>query len=51
MGGVKMQLKVTGIVGRRIICGPWEFSSRNGAELDDMLGWDEQQTGSMLIDK
>ena len=49
MGGeVPMQLKVTGVTRDRIFCGPYEFSRKNGAEIDDDLGWDEHATGSTI---
>ncbi len=47
-GAVKMPLKVTGVDAQRISCGPWTFSRRNGAEIDEDLGWDENGTGSYI---
>jgi hypothetical protein len=49
LGGIPMPLKVTSITEERIVCGAWEFSRRNGAELDEDLGWTEQQTGSYIV--
>jgi hypothetical protein len=43
-----MEIKVTGGTKDRIYCGPWEFSRKNGAEIDDELGWDEFETGSYI---
>ena len=43
-----MSLKVTALTQDRIICGCWEFSRRNGAEIDEDIGWNEQQTGSFI---
>lgn len=45
---IPMQLKITKITDSRIICGEWEFSKRNGAEMDEYMGWNEEQTGSYL---
>ena len=47
-GGPTMSLKVTALTQDRIICGCWEFSRRNGAEIDEDIGWNEQQTGSFI---
>jgi len=43
-----MAIKVTGVSKDRIYCGPWEFSRKNGAEIDEELGWDEFETGSFI---
>jgi len=48
-GGPTMELKVTGVTSEHILCGPWTFSRRNGAEIDEDLGWGEQQTGSYIV--
>lgn len=52
-GSVPMQLRVTEIDEDFIYCGPpdvgWKFSRRNGAEIDEEIGWDEQHTGSVLL--
>ena len=47
-GAVPMPLKVTGVTEDRIYCGPWEFSRRNGAEIDEEMDWDEQHSGSFI---
>lgn len=47
-GTVRQDLKVTEVTDERIICGAWEFDIRNGAEIDEYLGWDYRQTGSIL---
>lgn len=47
-GSLPMQLVVTEVTPERIKCGDWEFSRRNGAEIDDFLGWNESRTGSYL---
>lgn len=51
-GAVTMQLKVTRVdeVNNLLECGPWTFSRNNGAEIDKDLNWDEESTGSMLIE-
>lgn len=43
-----MKLKVTRIDEQYIYCGDWKFSRRNGAEIDEDLGWSESKTGSYL---
>lgn len=48
LGGIKMQLKVSNIVGDYIYCGPWKFSFKNGAEIDEDLGWTEERSGSFI---
>lgn len=47
-GQVMMNLTVSEVTEDRIICGPWVFSKRNGAEIDEDLDWDETHTGSYL---
>lgn len=48
-GTVPMKLKVVEVTSDLIVCGGgWTFSRRNGAEIDEDLGWNEQQTGSFL---
>lgn len=47
LGGIPMGLKVTAI-DDFIHCGPWKFSKRNGAEIDEELGWGEKMTGSFI---
>jgi hypothetical protein len=48
LAGVPMKLKVTEVTHDRILCSPWEFSRRNGAEIDGDMGWNESVTGSFL---
>jgi hypothetical protein len=50
-GTVPMTLKVTDVTDDRIVCGAWAFSRANGAEIDEDLGWDENLTGSLLVEK
>lgn len=47
-GSFFMELEITAITDDRIICGDWKFSRRNGAEIDEELGWDEHHTGTYL---
>ena len=49
MCGTPMQLKVSEVTDDLIKCGPWEFSRKNGAEMDEDCGWDETRTGSYLL--
>ena len=46
-GSVPMELQVTA-VDEFIHCGPWKFSRKNGAEIDEELEWDEKGTGSII---
>ena len=46
-GSIPMVLKVTA-VDEYIHCGPWKFSRKTGAEIDEEIGWDESTTGSVL---
>lgn len=49
-GIVDSKIKVTQ-VDDFIHCGPWKFSPKTGAEIDEELGWteDEGPTGSYLV--
>lgn len=47
-GVIPMDLKVSEVTEDLIICGPWKFSKKNGAEIDEDLGWDETHTGSFI---
>jgi hypothetical protein len=47
-GSIPMRLQVTELTEDHIICGWWTFSRKNGAEIDEDLGWTELQTGSFL---
>lgn len=50
-GKIPVRLKVTA-VDAFIHCGPWKFSLKTGAEIDEELGWtnDYGPTGSYLVD-
>ena len=50
MAGIKIKFKITELTSERIICGPWEFDRRTGAEIDDDLGWGPypKMTGSYI---
>ena len=47
-GMLPMQLRVSQVTNDRIICGAWEFSRANGAELDEDLGWTGGESGSVI---
>ena len=47
-GMLPMQLRVTQVTEDRVICGDWEFSRVNGAEIDDELGWTGGESGSFI---
>lgn len=47
-GTIPMELEVTEVHENTIVCNLWTFSRKNGAEIDEFLGWDESQTGSFL---
>jgi hypothetical protein len=46
--GTPMQLKVSEVTDDRIVCGPWKFCKKTGAEIDEDLGWGRSGTGSFL---
>lgn len=50
-GSVKMDLKVTEVTEKTIVCGAWTFDTKTGAEIDDDLQWGPQYggTGSFLV--
>lgn len=49
MGGeIPMDLKVSEVTDKLIICGPWSFDRETGAEIDEDLGWNVDRTGSYL---
>lgn len=48
MCGVKMPLKISEITDELIICGPWSFSKKTGAEIDEELGWNETRSGGSI---
>lgn len=45
---VRKELIVSEVTSDRIVCGPWQFSRNNGAEIDEDLEWNEQNTGSYI---
>lgn len=47
-GTIPVRLKVSA-VDDFIHCGPWKFSKRNGAEIDEELNWTEAMTGSFIM--
>ena len=47
-GTIPMKLKVTEVTDTRIVCGAWEFDRVTGGEIDEDLGWDAYNTGSVL---
>jgi hypothetical protein len=56
-GVVDMQMEVTMVDDKFIHCGPWKFARDSGAEVDEELGWGQEDedgsivTGSYLVDK
>jgi len=49
IGDMVMELKVSAITDRYIICGPWKFDKETGAEIDEDLGWNKTASGSYLV--
>jgi hypothetical protein len=49
MGGVVMPILVSEVTEDRIVCGPWEFCRKTGAEIDEDLGWGNEMTGSFIM--
>lgn len=51
LGGRSMILTVTGITEDMIICGPYQFDLKNGAEIDDALEWGPKygRSGSFIL--
>lgn len=47
-GMLPMPLVVTAVTEDRITCGSWEFSRCSGAEIDEELGWTDEETGSVI---
>jgi hypothetical protein len=47
-GSIPMELTVTAVTEDRIICGPWEFDKRTGAEIDEDFGWGPGFSGSYI---
>lgn len=48
--GIPMELTVSEIDENFIHCGDWKFDKRTGAEVDELLGWGNEGTGSYLQD-
>lgn len=48
LGGIPMGLTVTEVRDGLVHCGPWTFSTVNGAEIDEDLGWNTQFSGSYI---
>jgi uncharacterized protein len=50
-GSKPLRFTVTEVTPRTIVCGPWEFDRRTGAEIDVELGWGPHfgRTGSFLV--
>jgi len=51
LAGALMELIVSDVTDDLIVCGPWEFSRRNGVEIDKECGWDELSSGSFVQPK
>lgn len=32
-----------------IVCGPWRFDRKTGAEIDEDLGWTAEDSGSFIV--
>jgi hypothetical protein len=47
-GAVKMALKVTAVTEKTVVCGAWTFDKVTGGEIDEELGWDACNTGSII---
>lgn len=47
-GSIPMDLRVSEVTDKLIICGPWTFDRITGAEIDEELGWENDYTGSIL---
>lgn len=58
-GVIPMPMVVSAVTQKHVVCEVaddpagagirWTFSRRNGAEIDEELGWDENNTGSYLV--
>lgn len=48
-GKIPIRLKVTMVLPDIIGCGPYVFSRRNGAELDEVIPFTEEFTGSWIV--
>jgi hypothetical protein len=49
IAGIPMELKVTEITEDLIICGPYEFCRKTGAEIDEDLGWGEEDKDGKIM--
>lgn len=38
-GSIPMELRVTDVTDKLILCGEWTFDRQTGAEVDEYLGW------------
>lgn len=49
-GSLPMELKITELTDTLIVCGPWTFDRKTGAEIDEDLDWGPppKRTGSYL---
>jgi hypothetical protein len=47
-GEIAMNLKITEVTDKRVVCGAWEFDRETGAEIDDDLGWGTGMSGSYI---
>ena len=47
-GYIPMQLKVSEVTDKLVVCGPWTFDKETGAEIDQDLNWTISHTGSYL---
>jgi hypothetical protein len=45
---VSTELLVSEVDDEFVHCGPWKFSKRTSAEVNEELGWDEENTGSLI---
>lgn len=43
-----MRLRVTAVTATRITCGDYEFDCATGAEVDEVLGWGPDGSGSWI---
>ncbi len=50
LAGAEMRLKVSDVTEDLIICGPWSFCKKTGAEVDEDLDWGPppKRTGSFI---
>lgn len=51
LAGIIMNLKISEVTPALIICGPWKFDRKTGAEIDETIGWGNNRTGSYLLPK